>query len=43
MEQDKIEEEYRLDKKRLQIKWIMITIFVAIFAAVIASEFTLVK
>ena len=42
MEQDKIEEEYRLDKKRLQIKWIMITIFVAIFAAVIASEFTLI-
>ena len=42
MEQDKIDEDYRLEKKKLQIKWILITIFVAIFAAVIASEFTLI-
>lgn len=42
MEQDKIEENYRLEKKKLQTKWILITIFVAIFAAVIASEFTLI-
>lgn len=42
MEQDKIEENYRLEKKKLQVKWILITIFVAIFAAVIASEFTLI-
>lgn len=42
MEQDKIEEDYKLEKKRLQVKWILITIFVAIFATVIASEFTLI-
>lgn len=42
MEQDKIEEDYRLEKKKLQVKWILITIFVAIFTAVIASEFTLI-
>lgn len=42
MEQDKIEENYRIEKKKLQTKWILITIFVAIFAAVIASEFTLI-
>ena len=42
MEQDKIEEDYKLEKKKLQVKWILITIFVAIFAAVIASEFTLI-
>ena len=41
MEQDKIEEEYRLEKKRLQLKWILITIWVAILVAVISSEFTL--
>ena len=42
MEQDKIVENYRIEKKKLQTKWILITIFVAIFAAVIASEFTLI-
>ena len=42
MEQDKLEEEYRLQNKKLKVKWIFITIFVAIFSAVIASEFTLI-
>ena len=42
MEQEQLEERYRLEKKNLQRSWIFITIFVAIFAAVIASEFTLI-
>ena len=42
MEQDKIKEEYELEKRNLNIKWIVITICVAIFVAVIASEFTLI-
>ena len=41
MEEDKIEKELRLENKSLKIKCVIITIFVAIFAAVIASEFTL--
>lgn len=36
-----MEDEYILEKKKLKIKWILITIIVAIFSAVFASEFTL--
>lgn len=41
MEDDKIEEELIKENKSLKIKCVLITIFVAIFSAVIASEFTL--
>lgn len=41
MEQDNIENELRLENKSLKIKCVVIAIFVAIFSAVLASEFTL--
>ena len=42
MEQDKIKEEYELEKRKINIRWIVITICITLFTAVIASEFTLV-
>lgn len=41
MEQDKLEEKYELEKRNLKIRWIIITVCITIFTAVIASEFTL--
>lgn len=41
MEEDKIEESVEKQMKSFKIKWIFLTILIAIFAAVLASDFTL--
>ena len=41
MEEDKIEDNFENEKKKFKIKWIFLTILIAIFSAVLASDFTL--
>lgn len=41
MEEDKSEENFEREKKSFKIKWIILTILIAIFSAVLASDFTL--